>query len=160
MGSVYALPSVRFTDNRGFIWQVDVATGAVGPWPQPLLARAGNPAWAPTSGFAATNCTGAEYLVLSSPSDWVAPRYVFAGVISPTYWVRPDNLQIQRQVLGSVQGTQNGCGIGCEGPAYACMDPNPWPTQGFYSLPAAAMVPSPPITKPPDFVGPLHLEPQ
>jgi hypothetical protein len=153
-GPVYLMPAVRYVDARGYIWRVDVSTGVVSQWDPTISPRiAGAAEYAGATGYSGVSCDGTAYLVLSpgTTREYLPPRYVYFRF---GYWARPDKLMPRFVSLGSMQG---GCQNGCNGPLYNGSCPATWPAT-FSVLPFSEMTPNPPLTKPPDFVGPIHLE--
>ena len=138
--------SVRYTDGHGFIWRVDRWTGTVGSWRMPVPSGSANGG---RLGFFTTDCSGDPVLLSDGIEHLLRPRYIYS--VGSTYLTPGDAEAPQRLLLGSVLYL-NGVNY-CASPSNTNFG-NPWTVFTFDRIRAL-----PAISKPPDFVGPLHLEP-
>jgi hypothetical protein len=146
-GALYGIPSrLRHLDAAGYLWAVQVATGAVEPLP---LTSSNVPHSGVRWAFTATDCSGAPYLVFEqTPAErrFLLPRMVFechAGLCAC-----PDTALVF-QTVGAL-GTKSWANGQCQSYFGAPIPLN--------VVPEAACVPATPIVRPAGFTPPLRLE--
>ncbi len=123
---------------------------------QTRVGTAGRALWLSPCGDHLGFALGAKFYITDG-DPYLPPRYVFSSA-KGAYWSRPDRLRPSDVAVSSII---NPCNYnGCSDPTQSGYCPNPWPTSGVRGYALTDMTPSPPLVKPPNFVGPLHLEAQ
>ena len=144
--------AIRYTDASGAIWRVDRYGGGVSSWPLPKPYNDANSNGG-RLGYQTFDCSGYPVLLTDGILHLLHPRFVYG--VGSSYWSRGDTEQPVDVVVSSVYGSLGA--NGCVSPLVYGYRPNPWPGTMKAFL-AGQPPPSPALAKPPDFVGPLHLE--